>query len=62
MKNFEKFRRINFRGKGQKTRNRESFWPRKFLTLKYRSLALSGNRPLLNQFEEIRIKKSDFML
>ena len=34
-KNLEKFRGINFRGKGQKTRNRESFWPRKFLTLKY---------------------------
>ena len=35
MKYFETFRGINFRGKGQKTRNRESFWQRKFLTLKY---------------------------
>ena len=34
MKHFKIFRGINFRGKGQKTRNRESFWPRKFLTLK----------------------------
>ena len=34
---FEKseiFRGINFHGKGQKTQNRESFWPQKFLTLK----------------------------
>ena len=43
MKNFERFCGINFRGKGQKdfaekakkTRNRKSFWPRKFLTIKY---------------------------
>ena len=34
-KNFEKFRGINFRGKGQKLRKRASFWLRKFLTLKY---------------------------
>ena len=39
MKIFERFCGINFRGKGQKTRNRESFWQRKFLTLKYTDIS-----------------------
>ena len=35
MAHFGKFRGRNFREKGKKTRNRESFFPRKFLPLKY---------------------------
>ena len=38
MKFFERFRGINFRGKGQKTRNRESFWQRNFLAAKVSDL------------------------
>ena len=50
-KNFEKFCGINFRGKGQKTRNRESFWPRKFLTLKYSGVG-PKNKKLLEKFHD----------
>ena len=36
MTNFERFRGINLREKGKKSQNRKTFFPRKFLTLKYK--------------------------
>ena len=55
MKTFEKFRGINFRRKGQKTRNRQSFWQRKFLTLKYYNLFLHFQSNGLNSIKSLKV-------